>query len=412
MKPREFDELLKQKFDQNDFEYSPANWSRLEEALDGRAKKRGIIVGWFIPLVGVAASMALAFGVSFVMKTGGGSNTAYPTTVANSKIKSTIATDGNATTTLQVTTAEVSGSVQKTTSGIVNKAVSKKYGTVPATTVIEIVEDITGENEIASGHVLQSNVTAVKLPDLLDTTLLVKKKKKIAIANEPIYTFKNEVISPKTLRSSIIISGGFNFGNQSNGYSFGATARRMINKKVYVEGDVAFTGTNNVHKVTYLDQSPSANATYVNSNLNGSGFAAKSTFNSKSSSGDNITGDGSGSSGGVLKTANRQYSLYYAQITPTVGYQILKRMSIGVGPDFQKMLVDNRPETSALERGNIREVPMFDIGFMGKTEFTFSKNIKAAVYYREGINNVITPTNKFIDRNYLQVQLKCAILNK
>ena len=113
-----------------------------------------------------------------------------------------------------------------------------------------------------------------------------------------------------------------------------------------------------------------------------------------------------------IRTVEKAYNLYYAQITPSIGYKLMKRMSVGIGPDFQQMLGDNRPAISPTETGNIRQAPLFDIGFMGKTEFAISSNIKAAVYYREGINNIITPMNKFIDRNYIQLQIKCAILNR
>ena len=141
------------------------------------------------------------------------------------------------------------------------------------------------------------------------------------------------------------------------------------------------------------------------------GYAAKGT----ATAGKNTDLSGKGTTTdpvGVLKTATQSYSLYYAQVTPSIGYKLAKRVSVGVGPDFQQMLVDNRPEINTAERGNIKVAPVFDMGFMGKTEVAVTKNIKAAVYYREGINNVITPTNKYIDRNYLQFQIKCAILNR
>ena len=69
MKPREFDDLIKQKFDENDFEYNPRNWERLEDQLEGRSKKRSIIMWWWMPLVGVAASVAaLAIGINFMWR--------------------------------------------------------------------------------------------------------------------------------------------------------------------------------------------------------------------------------------------------------------------------------------------------------------------------------------------------------
>src|SRR6185312_9451687 len=68
MKPKEFDELVRQKFDQNDFEYNPRNWDKLAEELDGRAKKRNVIMWWWMPLAGVAASVALAMAIPAFMK--------------------------------------------------------------------------------------------------------------------------------------------------------------------------------------------------------------------------------------------------------------------------------------------------------------------------------------------------------
>jgi hypothetical protein len=49
---------------------------------------------------------------------------------------------------------------------------------------------------------------------------------------------------------------------------------------------------------------------------------------------------------------------------------------------------------------------------MGKTEVNLAKRVRAAVYYRKGINNVITPMNKYIDRDYLQFQIKCTVFDK
>ena len=171
-----------------------------------------------------------------------------------------------------------------------------------------------------------------------------------------------------------------------------------------MEGDLAFLGTSNSQQTQYLETVPQqAHAIMRNSTAR--------TINAK-----NTTTDAKPTSTPLtqsyVKTESESYNLYYAQITPSLGYKLVKRMSIGVGPDFQQMLVDNRPAPSDVERGTLKEVPMFDIGFMGKTEYAVTRNIKAAVYYREGINNVITPTGKYIDRNYVQFQVKCAIFNK
>src|SRR5437763_1168486 len=60
MKPREFDSLIRNKYDEGGFAYDPGNWERLAEQMDGRSKKRSIIMWWAMPLAGMAASVALA----------------------------------------------------------------------------------------------------------------------------------------------------------------------------------------------------------------------------------------------------------------------------------------------------------------------------------------------------------------
>ncbi len=67
MKPKEFDELVRQKFDQNDFAYNPGNWDQLAEQMDGRARKRSMMMWWLMPLAGIAASVAMAMGVTSIL---------------------------------------------------------------------------------------------------------------------------------------------------------------------------------------------------------------------------------------------------------------------------------------------------------------------------------------------------------
>jgi hypothetical protein len=76
------------------------------------------------------------------------------------------------------------------------------------------------------------------------------------------------------------------------------------------------------------------------------------------------------------------------------------------------MLVDNRPATSEVDRGNLQVAPSFDVGFVGKTEYALTQRVKAAVSYRKGINGVINPSDKFIDRDYVQFQMRCTIFNR
>jgi hypothetical protein len=214
-------------------------------------------------------------------------------------------------------------------------------------------------------------------------------------------TFKpTEEVVQKIPKLSVIVSGGINRGNQNNGYMAGATIRKMLNDKVFIEGDVAYANSNNTQAEGVLVH-PSAGAAAARH-----GMAAKFASDESGKAATNEPG------AGTVIQQNVTYNLSYAQVTPGIGYMLMKKMSIGVGPDFQQMLADNRPVAAAGYRGNIQEAPSFDVGFVGKSEYALTKKIKAGVYYRKGISSVISLNDKYIDRDYLQFQVKCTIFNK
>ena len=397
MKPEEFDVLLKQKFEQNDFEYSPRNWDKLAEELDGHNKKRGLLL-WWVPLMGLAASVAMAFGVTTVLKDGGR---------ADKNLRNNYALIEHISKTDAI--QEI-----KTTADAPRQQPAHVYhyaqNIINSRNQISVADN-SGDAKISMANVLAYHPAAMQQKTILEAILNtepVAKKKKTPQKSEPVYTFK-ESRDPvkKNAKSSIILLGGVNYSNLSTGYTVGATARRRLNGKLFVESDIAFTGTNNTQKTLYLEkvQSGGSSGSAVLSASNARTINAKSTNSPASPVTPPAEQD-------VIKSANEQYNLYYAQVTPSIGYQVMKHLSVGVGPDFQQMLVDNRPAPSTVDRGNITEAPMFDVGMMGKIECTITGNVKAAVSYREGINNIITPNNSFIDRNYLQFQIKYAIFNK
>jgi hypothetical protein len=237
-----------------------------------------------------------------------------------------------------------------------------------------------------------------------------EKKPQPAVAkHEPMQTFREEpktMAARKKMNFSVILSGGVNQGNNNSGYMAGATVRKMINDKVYVESDIAFASSDNVQRTKFMSYENAAG------NSGGGTLASKPASASKVSSDDVVMAQNGSGVTGVVKTQDISYNLSYAQITPGIGVKLMKRMSIGMGPDFQKMLVDKRPATSIVDRENIQVAPTFDVGFVGKTEFAFTNRFKAAVAYRKGINGVINPSDKFIDRDYLQFQMKCTIFNR
>ena len=406
MKPKEFDDLVRQKFAQNDFGYNPRNWDSLVEQMDGRSKKRSLIMWWLMPLAGVAASVALAVGISPIMH---GNNDARMASAVPAKhaIHHTIAAHtmpalaGNSyqnTTDINTTGADEAG---KNTA-----AKNTRSKTQPEETFAINMEAAIGYTPVGKAKTHSKfrnfNTTRAEQPVKKETETRTASADKAGM-----HTFSPEEEIKPDPKLSIIISGGVSHGNTNSGYAAGATIRKMINDKVYIESEVAFatsTQTTAQYGYSMLVNVP---ATAARTTSAGSSVAAARTTNT--------TGNKQplpAQQWENFQTTPQSYSLYYAQVTPSIGCKIIKRMSVGVGPDFQQMLADNRPTINSNVSENVKVAPTFDIGFVGKTEYNITRTVKAALSYRKGINNVLTPTDKYLDRDYLQFQVQCAIFNK
>jgi hypothetical protein len=400
MKPREFDDLVRQKFEQNDFAYNSHNWDMLAEKLDGRAKKRSMIMWLWMPAAGMAASVALAIGVSSLLRFG-----VPETTGVQYAQTGKVATH----TEVQAPLAMVPYTVHHTE---LNQPKSVRSArTAPAETPASSKMGIRLRNVAPGTGNDASGIAIVPGSSAKLKSVIAKKAKSQIAARQIMKTFRDEDdVVRKPLNLSIILSGGVCQGNRNSGYMAGATIRKMINDKVYVESDIALASSDNIQSTMYMDYS-----TVPATGTGGNGATAArpgSASASKTTSVETANIPPDKGIQGTTRIHDVAYNLYYAQVTPSIGYKIMKRMSIGMGPDFQKMLVDNRPATSDVDRGNLQVAPTFDVGFIGKTEYALTHRVKAAVAYRKGINSVINTSNKYIDRDYLQFQMRCTIFNR
>lgn len=421
MKPGEFDELVRQKFEQNDFAYNARNWERLAEQMDGRAKKRSMLMWLWMPATGMAASVALAIGVTSLFhldmqgnKAGGGyaATGKFMPRQTESNIIAMVpdVPHQGESAPIKANPAHVKGIArvrQSNTAVVVNNGIGLKLKNMADHGQQSAGESKYVGTDYPNIHSADVNVNAAPAkaqPPKVD------KKPAVAVV-QPMETFREHENKPvaKKKTFSFILSGGINQGSNNSGYMAGATVRKMINDRVYIESDIAYASSDNVQRtkvMTYENATPGGATGGIGS------VAGKIASASKVSDADGAEVPAPNTPKGVIKTQDISYNLAYAQVTPGIGVKLMKRMSVGVGPDFQAMLHDNRPATSTVDRENIAVAPTFDVGFVGKTEVSFTNRIKAAVAYRKGVNGVINPSGKFIDRDYLQFQMKCAIFNR
>ena len=427
MKPKEFDELIRQKFDQNDFAYKSGNWDSLAEKLEGSAKKRRVIMWWWIPLAGMAASVALAMGSTSLLQHGISLPTNAKTELTHIRKSSQLAPKAASQTTIEISShKEIAyASANNNNSKENNKQDKNKQDK----NVSEWFHVRLNQVSLQTAH--EQNEGFSFLAGGTNNKVKAQTKKIDVAVKEGYNTFKQEEETVKKIPTvSITLLGGYNSGGQNTGYTAGAAIRRMLSDKVYIESDVAFTSSSNSESIPNATYNPVSVGNGGGANISGARTSGARTTGT-GITGARTTGSGtatinserdqnttSNNSNNIVwepdvKNYNENYNIYYAQVSPAIGFKIISRVSIAVGPDFQQMLVDKRPAiTDNVDRGNIQVAPGFDIGLMGKTEYALTKRIKAAVSYRRGVNNIFTLTDKYTDRDYMQFQVKYTVFNK
>ena len=393
MRPGEFDELIRQKFDQGDFAFDPANWERMAGKLDGQKKKKSVVI-WWLPLTAIAAAVTVSMGFATYMQYTQPPVLPAKTTAAvhhTEHIKSVaqpLATLSAATTTDNSALPPV---IDQTPTGNVASAAQQqeKLGIDP-------------ENILQAGPVLNpfkkhQTTNGTLLPEAVARVPKRRQSQKIDFLS-PVEMAEADQTDIKKQRAMVAINGGVNYASKNSGFSIGATGRKMISDRMYVESDIALTGTGNSQRTA----SYAVSQAYASSKMSSAGSRTTTV----------TTTPDPYVSQNPIEVSDKNFNMYYAQVTPTLGYQVFRRMSLGVGPDFQQALSDNRPAPAVLDKNNVQVNPLFDIGFMGKAEVTISHRVHAALFYRQGINNLVTPMDKYIDRNYMQFQLKYTVFNK
>jgi hypothetical protein len=436
MKPREFDELIRQKFDQGDFEYNPASWEKLEGQMDRKATRRKIMM--WLPLAPIAYISSVAASLAMIIT--------IPVLMQHSVSRNEMP------------------------AGLVN--VNTHHNAQQSSSPV-----LTGANTLAVNN---NNIQYSKKEDKNDQFHLGLDAIKDELTNnnsvhhsdrskmsrsdfDHAFAYDGYMENATDSRSNSLpltfsIIGGYNTGSGMNGFSVGANGKKMLNDRFYVEGDVTFIDNSGIqnkldpsattssmgtpYAIPVPDNTGSGNNQVVASNLpvaqvvpnlpsagnntnTGNSFmVARNTMR-----GARITSDpGETGPTPVSPTAPVQampnihrtrYDLYYAQVSPAIGYHLYKNLSVGVGADVQRLLQGDNSmstSTSATTTSDIaadsKLVPGFDIGLVGKTEVTLSDKIRASIYYRQGMNNVITPGSKYIDRSYLQIHLKFTLFKK
>lgn len=187
---------------------------------------------------------------------------------------------------------------------------------------------------------------------------------------------------------SLGVNAGIQYGNQQAGYSLALNARQNISDKFYVEGSVGMVFSDNSNQVIGLPTSISHVPT--------SAIPVKNAM--KRSAINHIS----------------NVNTFYLEFSPSIGYRLFDFLSISTGPDIQHLMNYKQNENQfnfyAFQTdGTVGLIPNTDWGIKAQTELDLSKNLKAGLSYRQGLNNINnTSSMQKINRNYIQLQFKYA----
>lgn len=187
---------------------------------------------------------------------------------------------------------------------------------------------------------------------------------------------------------SLGVNAGIQYGNQQAGYALALNARQNISDKLYIEGSVGMVFSDNSNQVVGLPTSVShvpTSAIPIKNAIKRSAF-------------------------------NHIYNVntFYLEFSPSIGYRLTDVLSISTGPDIQHLMNYKQNENQfnfyAFQTdGTIGLIPNTDWGIKTQTELDLSKNLKAGLSYRQGLNNINnTSSMKKVNRNYIQLQFKYA----
>lgn len=354
MKSKEFDDLIRQSFEDAKLPYNPGNWQKLAAALP--EKKSRSIRYILLPLASIAASVAMAVGITTWVN-----HSAHNPAVVQKS-------------------ADVSNHVART---FVQSA--------PVITEIVPIEPIAPQQTFPVVHnkpvrKQQIPLTAVDAQPQPEV-LIASNTKPSTLENKTNVLYQNVTPAKREKKTYMTMNGGYNYGTLKSGYVMGFSIGRKINDQFYVEGDVSLIGNmaGNNNKLSFTTGNPTPSGKYTDAPAQ------------------------------ITKTIEVQkyYNIFYVQVAPSVGLKLSPKVAVGMGADMQRLLMDKKLTIQTSDAANNqKQLPMYDMGLTVKTEYNLTKEIKASLNYRKGINGALSGDKKLLDRDYLQLQLKFNIFNK
>lgn len=363
MQANEFDELLRDKYEEYTPAYSEKAWTELAAKIPVDTPVRRSIL-WLWPVsIGIAASIAM---VIVLFRIGPSGNVQHNLVHRqNSPLPSK---HNYASAPYQIAHSEPLA-IRTLRSN--NREAKNKLPTVKANE--GITASLFPRPDSASLPVAYSTIEA--RPQLLAENPVPKRR---VLPDEPVLNIEPRIAK----KTTVSLAGGVQYGTLNAGYAAGVNIRHQLSKRWSLESDVSY--------VKY----------------GASGLQSEPVLQTRNASPSSLV-----ASSQTTAPENRPVIQYF-QATPGVAFSITNSISIGAAVDLQRNISDNSEETVVTGNADIKTLPLLDIGAAGRAEFGISKRLKAGVIYRYGINNIVQSGHNYLDRRYIQIQLKVPLISR
>ena len=382
-----FDEQIKEVYDSGQLEYNPANWEQLRERMNPSGKKNnslkllGLAGILTFKKVAAAASVLLTIGLSanYYYKTKHIQETATITQTQQTPVKPSVNTNH----TINPSTSTPTSTPTPLERSVATANANKSSHKAPHASSMPLAE-----METSSAH------TLFPIKEELASTSIDEKKPEVIADNNPKSTkeFRDNMLNPFVLLpehtdyekgNGLSVLGSFGKGTDNTVYSAGVNYQVDLNKRIFVDGAVAFYSSN-IQDGARLNEN--SDTKFLASD-NGSGL---------------ITAADIESTGGKVMSKQAVYA--HVAVNPTIGYKLSKRFSVKAGVDVQKRIFGGGGVSYVESNAVYKPLPTVDVGITPKIGIRLSEHWQSNLIYRKGINDVISKKDYF-NRDYFQLQL-------
>lgn len=415
MDSKEFDEIIKQKFEEEQLKTPPGEWSLLSEKTP-TGKGVYLIPYYYKIAAGLLIILGLFISTIFIWNPFGKRIFRSSLVIKNKNLQE------QKENLLPAQKAAVANTFFK------KQNVTDKFPQAPNTTVFSQHFSHDSKNKelavMPSDKSSQQVIPSKKANSTLETTATFFKKSVVGFFSEKKAVAKENAANPNNIKvntsgnsvagnysdrykketmnntfleksnsdshipdkTALSVNGGMGFGSLSAGYTLGIGARQAIGKHFFVEGQISFL--------------------YNNQASDASNYPGPPTTPSRPSS----------FSTNTVRTPSMTAvpDFYYLQVNPSVGYRINKIIAVSVGADLQQRITNMSGDGTAIytPATDPRIIPKLDFGLTGKTEFFLNRKMDVGILYRDGLNNLIQPAGVFpyLNRHYIQLRLKYNFL--